>query len=198
MTLKGIIREKGRKYLFPAVVGLSLLTGCGKSPEEHPLPISQKVSQEITEDQTNYRNNHLDSLVEDYNIHLTRADSLFNSYIKDWSFSIAEQRNVLKEMGVAEQDVKSIDYFEKQFNQNSPLNLKFSQRHKNLYSLLKENLEGVDWGTPELEKALISRGFYINVEKCDTQNDSGATSVMMLGAFFATAIGLGYGLSLRY
>lgn len=178
MKFKEIIREKGRKYLLPVAVGLSLLTGCGR---EYSLPISQETNQKITEYQTDYKKNHLNSLLTDYNIHLARADSLFNSYIKDRYFDINEQMKVFNELKAAKQDIKKVNDLTEKFNLDSPINLKLPPENKNLYSSLKENLEGVDLGTPELEKRLISLDFHVDVEKYDTPWDFLAVYSMIAG-----------------
>ncbi len=139
------IKEAGRKYLAPAIVaGAIALGGCDR---DNSLPISDKLRTEAKSQQAAY--------IADCRAEIEKVVGDFNEKIKDNEFTIDEQIEIYEQLKPL---ISRINRFEEGRQDQ------YLKSVKNMYSLLKKNYLGFDFGTPELEKELRKQGLETRVE----------------------------------
>ena len=85
----------------------------------------------------------------------------YNAVIADRNFSVEEQNRVYSE-------IKELQKYALKGNLN------VSEGISNLEKGLQKNLEGVDWGKPELQKAFEENGLGVSVDAYETKADRSA------------------------
>jgi hypothetical protein len=91
-----------------------------------------------------------------------KAIDLFNRGISNTKFTVKEQKEVYRAF------VEAVEYTE------------LSEKGARLYELIGENLNGMDWGKPSLEKALNKEGLNVKVYGEDSEMEKGT---LFLGIF---------------
>ncbi len=138
------IKQIGRKYLAPAIVGLNLALGANAYAKETKLPVKQEIKKDFVAQDVN-----------EYNACLKYAEEKFNEYIKDRKFSSEEQEDVYN-------NLKKAYDMEKKYSQ-----LNLPEENKKLYKLLKSNIKhpGIIGVKSDLERELKKDEIYVDVEK---------------------------------
>ena len=147
-----------------ALAGALGLNGCDSGYGQVGLPVSKETADRISH------------LVHEERQEADQTVELFNESILNREFTLEEQERVYSGFNnidsQARSDVLSCD-------------------EQNLYNLVNKNLHGIDWGKPELQKALESRGYNSQVESFATNPDS--MGVLGIGAL--AVIGGAFGLT---
>ncbi len=178
-----MVRNYGRKYVVPAVIGLTALVGgCSKVAD-----LSSIVQEDTISVVRKSHENERDNAIFTAKSSLETALKSFDDSISDSRFSKSEQEGVYSLLKETEASIKKAEeitekYGLKQNNRNTAVRDKNIQT---LYSLLKENLYGDDSGTPELQKKLQKGGLFIDVEQVDTEEDLKGVTYGALGSLFA-------------
>lgn len=192
MRIAGKLKQIGRKYVAP-VAFAGALTFCtyGRSLGKEYFPTYKEV----------YSNRSLKDLAKKYNSLLENSRAKFNEYIGQGdTLSLSEQENLLTLYDYADDLRKEIVNYAKTTNTLNEddlakrlSNLKMPESDSNIYSLLNQNLNGMDWGRPNLEIELAKQGINIPVEGKTTKAEKfslvfGGGNI--LGALILTGIRL--------
>ncbi len=155
-TMKGL----ARKYAVPAMIGLGAIgaiRGCSTDLEAE-LPITQETSQ---------------SIVESYN---AQYGAMKKEFEREFSSSIADRVYDATEQMSIYTNGKELSSLRHRFNTEPDNN-----SAENVYQLTKENLYGVDFGTPELEKVLTNQGLQVKVESIYSESEIGLILLGLMG-----------------
>lgn len=166
------ISKIARNYVVPAMIGLSALVGSGCEKTDIVLPVNEEVRNKV---QGSYRTeieSQIKSLEPVYKNSLSQLEHSFNEYISDRKFTVEEQQKIIDSVIGIEQKIGSLNSLYEKINMCiSPefnpkyTSLSLENSTQKLYSLINENLNGVDYFTPELEKEFRKEGLQIDVEK---------------------------------
>lgn len=119
-------KRLGQRYLTPYLLSFGALVGCGKE-EVSLLPVTTTARA---------------ALEEQYRRDLADAQKAFNDAIIDGVFTVEEQ-------------IKVFEFYEKNKGVRQQGRLRLPAEDRNLYSMINENLNGIDFGTPNLERYLL-------------------------------------------
>jgi len=173
------LKQIGKMYVAPVALVGAVVGGYYGFKEEKAveLPISQEVRDSIvTRQNIEYEskqkevNTKLEEMTKEYNTSLDSARNKFNEYIAQGdTFTIKEQKQIFALYKQANKSVRNIKNYAKVSKQPKYSSLELPKKDAELQSLLKENLYGIDYGTPELEEALKSSGINIEVEPISSE-----------------------------
>ena len=146
-------KSKINNYLTKGVLGASLITlSCCYSKSENPSIYEKEVLSSLKGSQQEL----LDKSLE----YIGKARETLNNSVKDFYIDTLEQQTIKEYCDQANELVKS--YNSKSLSKITT----FSDTDKKYYHALKKNLEGIDFGKPQLEK-IVKRdtGYNIKVQK---------------------------------
>jgi hypothetical protein len=174
MTMYNSIKNIGVKYFAPLALSASLLGGCGK--EGNRIPVQRETVNYVQKE----TQKNLSTLVSECQNSAEEANALFNDTLRDRKLDLKEQESVYKKLQhVRNKREETTSYAEK-----NGLDVGRGVENKSqdaLYDLLRENLEGVDYGVPELELSLRKQNVPIYVERKESGLDRTAGLFMMYG-----------------
>jgi hypothetical protein len=221
---KGIytLRKITTKYVTPALIGLAILSsGCKEQKIE--LPVRQDVKEHIQtyskeEKERQQKKEEMTKTWRDlrlktqYQDRVTSIENKLNDAIVDMSFDKEEQKSLLAEYDSLQQKIVEINSYRETIKHTGGSiffrvdeedivdELKMPKEHRLIYDLLKENLKGIDYGQPELEKVLAEQGISVKVETCESNAECVttlvATPVVLYGLIWCLSWGLPLGLEL--
>jgi len=160
--------KKIKQYAVAATIAGACLIG-QSGYAQASLPVDDSIIQKTLSEQ---------SVEESYESSLDKARVSFNEGISDQHYTVAEQAVTHGHYLIAKDNLDSIES-KTGHKQSLP------GQDKNLQSLLDENLEGLDYGRPELEYELRNQGLDVEVEKTTSKNE---TSVPLIGLSIAYAV----------
>jgi hypothetical protein len=162
--------EKMKNIGKKALIGAALV-GSLYSPVKADLPVTEdtraKIEYQVEQENSEARGS--------MNSRLEKITGEFNEFIGDREFSVAEQDSLYKQLDEVANTAKEYG-------------IEMPEDQKELYGLLNENLNGVDYGTPSLETELREDGVDVSVEGYDSKKE-------WAFAFFTVPIILAIGLS---
>jgi hypothetical protein len=159
MKIKNKLKQIGRKYLTPTLIGYALLAGCRNSEENPILYLEDNTKTRIlTKQEETLRTAYRETM------------GLLESSVEDGYFSIDEQQRVLDSINNEQKLYKAF----RDVNYEGKLNI--SKSVNNLSSLIKENMYYTDFGTPELEKSLRKNGLNVSVQPTPSLADGASVA----------------------
>jgi len=174
------VKNLGMQYVAPLVLGATLLIGCGKE-ENIQLPVELDTITQVQYIQKE-REDKLEGLVREYRDFTNKALLEFNGMLKDGQLTRTEQEKVYQSLEEVYNQKARVRDYAGDLSKDVDLT---DHTIDSLYDLLNENLNGVDWGAPELEIKLRQQLVPIYVERVDdSKGDMGAYIVITLGCLF--------------
>jgi len=194
------LKQIGRMYVAPVALAGAVAFGSYGCKEEKAveLPISQEVKnlENIRyESKQKQIDTKLENMSNSYNTTLNSARKKFNEYIaQEDTFTVNEQEQTFALYEQANELLENIKNYAKDHKRAEYSSLKLPKKDAELSSLLKENLYGRDYGTPELEKALKSSGINIEVQpiKSEVENKLANFGMFIFGGVLPFGILLSY------
>lgn len=171
MTTYSKIKNTAKNYLGSALVAGSLiLSGYGCSNAN--FPVNPETKQDIVNSynqEAKLNENRIqqtfNELRETYHKNLDSANIDFNKSIEDKLFTQAEQKKVYFDLVNAEQLFREIQKYA--IDNKIEFKEKFPDNFSNLESDLGNNINGSDWGIPNLELKLKEQQLQVKVEEVE-------------------------------
>ena len=141
------------KLIYLTSLVLFSLNGC----ESKELSFSERVKQ--------YESNRT-QISSTYNVNLEASKRFFEEYSKDGTLDVKEQKTLLSYWQNAKQAKQDYDKNIKRNAMESVEPLEWNDEYEAHLTLLDNNLNGLDPGTPEYQDYLVDKGDNIKVEGC--------------------------------
>jgi len=192
-NLYEVAKRVGKKALLGGLTAGSMyLAGCsGNSENPCDFPVTQEARQAIDSNYASVRSG-LEKRFANYDAIEDSATAQFNRAIEDRHFSKEEQKQVYATLKTARDSLSVISHDADSLNVSEYAG-RTPNKNKALYAGLYENINGVDWGTPELEKELRSCGYDVGVDESESDVDA----VPMYIAMVFVTVGIGQYLAAR-